>query len=62
MNSSNPPCQSMDCVIKWGIRFINSIKQFFVYLKTFIMQQRKRAAEMRQKERIAKTDSASATP
>ena len=62
MNSSNPLCQSMDCVIKWSIRFINSIKQFFVYLKTFIMQQRKRTAEMRQKEQIAKTDSASATP
>ena len=40
MNSSNPS-YLMDCVIKWGIRFINSIKNFFVCLKMFIMKQRK---------------------
>ena len=38
--------QSMDCVIKWGIRFINSIRNFFICLKMFIMQQRN-TAEMR---------------
>ena len=42
MNSSNPSYQLMDSVIKWGIRFINSIKNFFIFLKIFIIQQRKK--------------------
>ena len=37
MDSSNP---SMDCVIKWGNLFINSII-FYFFIFSFIMQQRK---------------------
>ena len=40
VNSSNPSSQSMDCVIKWGIQVINSIRNFFICLKMFIMQQK----------------------
>ena len=43
MDSSNRSYQSMDCVIKWGNRFINSIRIFFICLKMFIMQQRKKS-------------------
>ena len=45
MNSSNPSYQSMDCVIKWGNRCINSIRIFSICLKTFIMQQRKNSCD-----------------
>ena len=60
VTSFNPSYQSMDCVIKWGIRFINSTRNFVICLKMFIMQQRANSwAET--KEWVAKTDSASAT-
>ena len=45
MDSSNPSYQSMDCVIKWGNRFIISTSNFF--LKMFIAQWRKNRVEMR---------------
>ena len=35
MNSSNPSYQSMDCVIKWVIRLINSIRIFFIFFSIF---------------------------
>ena len=35
MNSSNPSYQSMDCVIKWVIRLINSIRIFFIFFQFF---------------------------
>ena len=41
MNSSNRSYQAVDCVMKCGIRFINSIKNFLTCLKMLIMQQRK---------------------
>ena len=45
MNSPNPSYQSMDCVIKWVIRFINSIRNFFICFKMCIMQQRKNSRD-----------------
>ena len=42
IGSSNPSSSyhSMDCVINWGNRFINSTRNFFISLEMFIMQQR----------------------
>ena len=47
MDTSKPSYQSMDCVIKWGIRLINSIRNFFICLRMFIMQQEEKQLEMR---------------
>ena len=47
MDSSNPSYESIDCVVKWGNRFINSTRKVFICAKIFIMQQRKNRAEMR---------------
>ena len=30
---------AMECVLKWGNRFINSTRNFLICLKIFIMQQ-----------------------
>ena len=43
----NRSYQSMDCVIKWGNRFINSTSNLFICLKMFIMQRRKNRNEMK---------------
>ena len=44
----------MDFIMKWGIRFINSVRDFFICLEIFIMQDHHK--------KVAKTDSASAMP
>ena len=62
MNSSNPSYQSMDCVIKWRNRFINSIRIFFICLKMFIMQQKKQLRWVKKNGYMVKTGSTSATP
>ena len=41
IDSSNRSYQSMNRVIKCNNRLINSIRIFFIFLKMFIMQQRK---------------------
>ena len=46
MGSSNPLCQSVDCVIKWGNRFINSIRISFICLMKCLSCNREKIAEM----------------
>ena len=46
MGSSNPLYQSVDCVIKWGNRFINSIRISFICLMKCLSCNRGKIAEM----------------
>ena len=46
MGSSNPLYQSVDCVIKWGNRFINSIRISFICLMKCLSCNREKIAEM----------------
>ena len=64
MNSSIPSYQSIDCVVKWGIRFINSFRKFFHLSQNVYHTTEKKTAEVRLKRIsrvISKTDSASAS-
>ena len=45
LDSSNPSYQSMDCVIKWRNRFINSIR-FFFHLSQNVYHATEQTAEM----------------
>ena len=42
MNSSNPPYQAMDCVIKWGNRL-----EMFSFVSKCLSYNREKTAEMR---------------
>ena len=37
----------MDCVMKWGNRFINSIRNFFICLKVFSIGEKKASDEIK---------------
>ena len=45
MDLSNPSYQSMDCVIKWGDRFISSIRNFS-FVSKYLSWNREKTAEM----------------